>query len=43
MNQNIFEFDMIEKEQRDNEIDSENYNMDWIPDDEHENDSDIYN
>jgi len=43
MNRNIFEFDLMEKEQQNMEIDRENYDMSWIPDEENENDSDIYN
>ena len=43
MNRNIFEFDLMEKEQQNMEMDRENYDMSWIPDEENENDSDIYN
>lgn len=43
MNRNIFEFDILQQEQQDNELDRENYDMNWIPDEGNENDSDIYN
>ena len=43
MNRNIFEIDILQQEQQDNELDRENYDMNWIPDEGNENDSDIYN